>query len=118
LSLIFVFVRRAGLGSLTPTKKNDARALSPPPSPLPPQKNIQEEVLSSRDEKDPSKPKSYIFVEFPHGAIPLSELISGTVCQVRFLSLAVALFSLSFPPPRKTPRATTKKQNHEILRTT
>lgn len=42
---------------------------------------LAEEILSSRDENDPSKPKSYIFVEFPHGAIPLSELISGTVCQ-------------------------------------
>lgn len=72
-----------------------ALRLSPPPRPLlslvrtapPAKKNQQEEILSSRDEKDPSKPKSYIFVEFPHGAIPLSELISGTVCQVRIFVL-------------------------------
>jgi hypothetical protein len=65
-----------------PTPLTPQHPRHPPPPPRHPPKK-QEEILSSRDEKDPSKPKSYIFVEFPHGAIPLSELISGTVCQVR-----------------------------------
>eukprot|EP00879_Flechtneria_rotunda_P014757 GHRR01015421.1.p1 GENE.GHRR01015421.1~~GHRR01015421.1.p1 ORF type:complete len:285 (+),score=59.03 GHRR01015421.1:1233-2087(+) len=49
---------------------------------------------------DPNK--KYIFVEFPHGVFPISELIAGTLCQVIWPSFSIysvaasSVFSIPF----------------------